>query len=45
VKARKEGLAPATRKLTQYDSRKEVYLNFLLGPDRQQSTAAKNDHD
>jgi hypothetical protein len=43
VRARKDGLTPATRKLSQYDSRKEVYLNFLLRADRQQSTTAKND--
>lgn len=43
VKARKEGLAPVMRKVSQYDSRKEVYLNFLLRPDRERATAAKND--
>lgn len=43
VKARKEGLLAATRKLSQYDSRKEVYLNFLLKPDKQHPAAAKKD--
>ena len=43
VKARKEGLVAATRKVSQYDSRQEVNLNFLLKPDRTRPAAPKHD--